>query len=87
MFLDDVILILNNHNINVGRVDEESNLELINKLHRNIGILMNNPTNLSTDDIYTLYVFILLYNDTNGINIPSIYLDYDTFRNFRNQLN
>lgn len=81
--LDKTILLLRSYSIDIERLNEETDLDLISKIHRNIALLMELDTSIIPhEDINTLYDFILLYNN-HYPNQPSQYLSYSIFNRFQ----
>ncbi|MGJ0376561.1 hypothetical protein [Aliarcobacter cryaerophilus] len=81
--LDETILLLRRYNINIERLANEIDSDVMRKIHRNIALLMELDTSIIPhEDINTLYDFILLYNN-HYPNQPSQYLSYSIFNRFQ----
>ena len=80
--LDETILLLRKYHIDIERLEEETEHEVTEKIHRNIALLMNDTSVIDYQDTHILYDFILYYNICHP-NQLSQYLDYSIFNEFR----
>ena len=67
--LDETILLLRKYHIDIERLEEETEHEVTEKIHRNIALLMNDTSVIDYQDTHILYDFIFL-----NCYLPIVYL-------------